>query len=202
MTTPSSMNLSQLIKLSQKLQGPINPVTHLEMLLQSHNFKDYSEDASEFFYYMSNNPEFFHPDKMPAKWSLRTLSAAMESLRTILQADTIKSELIQDMGQDDYDGVLAIIETKRKWYMNEAKKEQRKMASNKKETETTSEESVPLVATTPLEAKLPDLAKQHIAQAMWILDRFMESEKDEFKVILLELMQKELVVAMSHLNKE
>lgn len=206
MATMKPMTLSQLMQHAQKLQGAISPATHLDMLLESHEFKDLSIDASEFFYYVLNDPTFFDADKMPTRWSMRTTSAAMESLKIILLAETIKKDLVAEIGEEDYAGIVKVVDDKRKWYMNEAKKEQRKAANTKKTStvviDPVPDPSDPTSTSEPAATPPPtnDITKGHIAQAMWILDRFMESEKDEFKVILLELLQKELVMAMSNIQ--
>jgi len=205
MAAITPMNLSQLIQHSQKLQGAISPATHLEMLLESHDYTDKSIDASEFFYHILNDPSFFDADKMPSRWSMRTTSAAMESLKIILTAETIKKELIAEIGDEDHSGIVKVVDDKRKWYMNEAKKDQRRAANIKKSStvviDTVQDASTSTLAAEPSVAPPNnDVTKGHIAQAMWILDRFMESEKDEFKVILLELLQKELMMAMANVQ--
>lgn len=212
------MNLTQLIEISNqlKVQGSINPGTHLSKLLKSHGFNDLQQPASEFFYSILNEEAaFFDAKNMPSTWSFRSLSGVMESLHMIIEAPEVTSHLKEEMGDEHYDSLLKLIDDKRRNYVSETKKHYRSL-HEKDETSTntvtqeptqpqpTSVVSAPQVHDTqvhdtqvhdtnddvPQQADAPFM--RHVEKALWILEKYIEGEKDEFKLIVLELLEVEL----------
>lgn len=207
------MNLAQLVEISKKLPGSINPGTHLTKVLDSHGFDNLQQPASEFFYEILNQEtSFFDAKNMPQTWTFRSLSGVMESLRTIVIAPEVEAHLKEEMGMDDYASLLKLIDNKRRGYMSEAKKQSR---THQKTDETTASEQPLAQVPEPVSAPVPsaydngtEVSHQsapeyppggHIEKSLWILDKYVEGEKDEFKLIVLELLRVELVAIKNSL---
>lgn len=189
----------------------LNPHHQLTLLLGSHSYNDHTVDASEFFYHIINDAdEFFSKDNMPASWSLRSCSSAMESLKHLVEYETVRTQLLKDMNADDMATLINILDEKRKVYMNEAKKDGRKKKKVQKhvidiynDEDSSDEQSSDAV---PSKGNLDNdnsthqhtPKHMHLQKALWILDRYIESEHDDFKKIILDMikehMQKELEI--------
>lgn len=115
------------VKVKDQLASSLNPVNYLEKLLDSHEFKNKQQDATDFLYQLSiHTDDFFSEKNMPAQWSHRTYSSSMEALSHVLQDPSLKSKLVVKMGDDEYASLMEVITTKKRFYMNEVKKESRK----------------------------------------------------------------------------
>lgn len=113
-------------KVKDTVSASLNPLNYLEKLLDSHGFKDRTQDATNFLYQISvHTDDFFDTKNMPEKWSQRTYSSSMDSLYHVLQEPALKSQLQQVMG-DELDALLDVVQAKKKFYMNEVKKESRR----------------------------------------------------------------------------
>jgi hypothetical protein len=98
----------------------------LQKLLESHDIKDNDEIVEFVYLIIDNDGDFFTDTKMPSSWGKRACSSAMESLYTLLNDDSIKNALLEDMEESDFDKLQSVLKTKKKEYMNIYKKEQRK----------------------------------------------------------------------------
>lgn len=113
-------------KVKEVISASLNPLNYLEKLLDSHGFHDRTQPASNFLYQLTiHTDDFFDAKNMPEKWSHRTYSSSMESLYHVLQESSLKTKLQQDMGEE-FDTLLDVVQSKKKHYMNEVKKEGRR----------------------------------------------------------------------------
>jgi hypothetical protein len=215
----------------KKNGSTLNPHHHLELLLTSHKYTDYSLDASEFFYHIINDQEeFFAQKNMPENWSsIRSYSSAMESLKTLLDYEDIKKGVMKDMSSEDFATVYGIIDTKKKQYMNDAKKDSRKKKKGVNNVVNAPDDNVDAEMHENIDNEeealndedpvhLPDFGKtiqknkvepsirkevgqatSHVQKALWILEKYMESETDDFKLILLEMIKEHLQSEVTHL---
>lgn len=217
----SLQNLLQAAgRLKDTLAANLNPVNNLEKLLESHKFVNHGEDVTNFLYNLSmHTEEFFKPENMPASWSVRAYSNSMESLLHVLADEEVKANVIKDIGEEEYEELVSIINSRRKQYMNEAKKETRR--KNKEEIAGTDPSPLQvvtqlpvsppnLIATEPLpthggtkveatheneetkEEQDPSRVNKKMKHLNWILDRYTEIEQDPFKRLILDLMRQEL----------
>jgi hypothetical protein len=211
------MNLWELLAHAQSLKGiqQTSVHTHLEKLLKSHDYTDNNRDASEFFTYVVQDPnDFFAAENMPKEWSKRTYSSSMESLEHLVKHEEVKKVLSFIM-EDEYEKLIKVIIARKKQYMNESKKEKRLLNKQQPPPKQPKDDTPPNTPAssddssdspdvsgspdTPDQSPKPEQESEKnnnchgsIDKAIWMLERYIESEKDEFKLIILDLINHEL----------
>jgi hypothetical protein len=202
----TSYTLSQLEAVADTIKGPISPLSHLQKLVQ---YLEYSKNdsATEFFLHLLNDTDACFA-KIKSHWSDRTISAAMESMLTLLQDNSVQKEFEKELEKEDLVRIMEFIASQKKQYMNSAKRQQRSQASsstkkadkNDKERVVETQEheldEVHMALETPVEKPPEHNARTCIERAAWILDKYIDGETDDFKVIVLEIMQKEISNAL------
>lgn len=218
-TIHAPVTLNELSELSGEVVGAISPRTHLLKLLRILEFNDMTQPASELFFYMLNDQDAFF-GKINDHWSTRTISAAMESLKAILNKETVKTSLISEIGVEQYNKIVSFVDTKRKSYMNDTKKQARNMMKHKQptiiESAKNSSNSVHVETVTNHETlsignegviKIMDtinsdtfdvhVLHEHVHKAAVILGKYIDGEKDDIKRIVLDLIHKELQAVLT-----
>jgi hypothetical protein len=116
--------------------------------------------------------------------------------------------------EDEYEKLIKVIIARKKQYMNESKKEKRLLNKQQPPTPSTQpkEDTPPNTpassddsSDSPDSPDTPDPSPKPeqesdknnnchggIDKAIWMLERYIESEKDEFKLIILDLINHEL----------
>lgn len=175
-----------------------------------------------FFYMLNDPDDFFKAENMPSDWSIRTYSSSMENMMFIVQNEEIKQILTAAMADDYDKLVDIIIARKKKYMNESKKEarikkkpekdngvqQPRSLAPLNTSPETPYELDTPTHDTSPetpheLDTSLEqpqepfkeqslNFAKHHVSNAIWILEKYYESETDDFKQIILDLVLTEL----------
>lgn len=215
------IQISEIVtKVTQlKLGGEL---AHLSKLIESHK-KKADDSIVDFLQLIVNVPdEFFARENMPESWSARSYSSAMESLWRILHQETIKEDLIGEMGQEEFDDVSEGILVYKRKYMNEYKKFTRKKKKGDNdaisdvinvdaegiqlpELQEEGDGVPPPRSASNQEAEENQRIKSPNIQAcveniIDMLQRYIDVETDEFKILYLNIVKEKLVMLTSKDN--
>jgi hypothetical protein len=118
--------LEEAGRVKDTLPPSLNPVNIIEKLTASHGIRPEQDAVTFFELLITDTDHFFQPENMPHNWSVRSFSSSMESLLKLLEDDAISRMLKKDMGEEAFANVTNTILTRKRMYMNEARKESRR----------------------------------------------------------------------------
>lgn len=207
------MKLSDFVKdivdhVPKKKEGDsvLNPSNHFNKFIESHRFKG-DTNALTFFVALQDLDTFFKTENMPETWSIRTYAAGIATLKDIISYEKCKSFLIDN--EIDVDKLLEHLEEKRKLFLSTYKKEKRKEKQAKTQQSPSiveSDDDAPHeIILDPMEKETTestisalcnndDLILRHkvqikIQHIVSMLEKYMQHEQDEFKVVFLEVVK-------------
>lgn len=191
-------------------------LVHLSKLIESHK-KTADESIVDFLQLIVNAPdEFFVREQMPESWSTRSYSSAMESLLKILQHENIKQYIIDEMGQDEFDDVIEGILVYKRKYMNEYKKNTRQKKGAISDVINVDAEGIQMPEVDKVDKvdkveevdevdevgevdevdKVGESKNARIENIIDMLQKYINIETDEFKVLYLNIVKEKLVMLL------
>lgn len=182
----------------------INPLNHFMKLVESHGMS-LDTNINVFFTSLSDVDAFFDTDHMPKSWSIRTYAASANTLRDIIASDKVLA-ILNDIKVDS-NALLCNLQNIKKRLLSTYKRERRE---TQKETRanTIDDEEAPhqiildedIVHNNAVAAKTK--INDMILSAIHMLDKYMQNETDNFKVVFLDVIKETLTKATKALAED